>query len=150
MRRLTLALLALALAVPASAQETVSDRQLRQRLDWAISRAENARTEVDAQLDHLIQLRADIHARITADSLAGLDTATYVIRTAIAPVADRAALWGELDWSGHYTFTAVGQQIQLCAYVWRGNDIVAQSEGVYCPRVVGVLGVPLAALTGRA
>jgi hypothetical protein len=75
MRRYLMWALALTMlaAAPIEAQDRLSDRQLRQRLTYAIARAENQIDEGREGLGHLVLMFDEVHARIVADSLAGVD-----------------------------------------------------------------------------
>ena len=73
MRRYVLALALLLVATPVAAQDRLSDRQLRQRVTYAIARAENLIDEGRENLGHLVILLDELQARITADSIAGMD-----------------------------------------------------------------------------
>ena len=71
MRRVLMALAFVMLgATGLQAQE--SDRQLRQRISWAIDRAENTMEEQAAQLAHLWALWDAVNERIVMDSIADL------------------------------------------------------------------------------
>lgn len=64
------ALLATATAVAAQdTTDVMSDRQLRQRVNYALDRFENIRDELDATRGHLDVLAQELNARIQRDSL---------------------------------------------------------------------------------
>jgi hypothetical protein len=70
-------LLALVCAAPLAAQQadttqTLSDRQIRQRLSFAEARTLNQISEAQALLDHIRITYAAVHARIVRDSLRAL------------------------------------------------------------------------------
>lgn len=86
---LTMAML-FAIAAPLGAQAvdtsaTQSDKQVRQRLGWAIAQKRNALAADTAELGHLLVLYDAIHARIVRDSLRALKPAQPPADTTPAP-----------------------------------------------------------------
>lgn len=134
MRRTLIALLTILCAAPVAAQE--SDRQMRQRLSWALSQARNAATAQTTAATHLQAAYDAVHARVVADSLADLtpidppaDTVGHHPAPLTAPVpvvggtAGRTLLqWGPVDGATSYRVTARQGAVIL------GDSVVAALE----------------------
>src|SRR5690606_14860361 len=69
----------------APAQEIQSDRQLRQRAGYAITRIDGAIVDLEALRAHISTLRTALDARITADSLAAVTPAPPVVEPTPEP-----------------------------------------------------------------
>lgn len=134
MRRLALFLITLLLsAAPAAAQvdttATLSDRQIRQRLTFAESRALNQITEAQALLDHIRITYAAVHARIVRDSLRALSAPPAPpADTVITPPAPRVPLISIT--AGNHQSGELGTQLPVRLEVQVLDTLGAPMQGV--------------------
>ena len=148
------AVVLLAMTSPLRAQDTatVTDRQLRQRLDYALGDTRKSIQELTQLLTRMETLRTAVHARITRDSLAvrtGAGTTTRPTTSTGGPTAPANGGPTAPSTSGGPSRPA-GNSVRVLGHDFDDGTIGAFGQwGGYTPRPVSIVADPTGSGRGK-